>query len=99
MPSCSKVSPLGLLTGGGPNVAANIQAGKTNTQTVGTTSNYAPSVSLKPKTRVDKIEQNQTTNYELPLWVWVVFIVLFIVGWVTDTPATMVRDLVKRNKK
>ena len=29
--------PLSFLTGGGPNVAANVQAGKTNSQTVGTT--------------------------------------------------------------
>ena len=36
IPSCSK-GPLSLLTGGGPNVAANIQAGKTNSQTLGTT--------------------------------------------------------------
>lgn len=32
-------SPLSLLTGGGPNIAANVQAGKTNTQTLGTTQN------------------------------------------------------------
>ncbi len=30
-------SPLSLLTGGGPNVAANVQAAKTATQTVGST--------------------------------------------------------------
>lgn len=32
-------SPLGILTGGGPNIAANVQAGKTNTQTLGQTQN------------------------------------------------------------
>ena len=35
--SCGPLSPLNLLTGGGPNVAANVQAGETNTQTIGTT--------------------------------------------------------------
>lgn len=29
--------PLSLLTGGGPNVAANVQAGRTNSQTLGST--------------------------------------------------------------
>ena len=33
------MSPLSLMKGGGPNVAANIQAGKTNSQTIGTTKN------------------------------------------------------------
>lgn len=33
---CSGISPLKLL-GGGPNVAANVQAGKTNNQTLGAT--------------------------------------------------------------
>lgn len=33
---CSS-GPLSLLTGGGPNVAANTQVGKTNSQTLGTT--------------------------------------------------------------
>lgn len=32
-------SPLSLLTGGGPNIAANTQIGKTNTQTLGQTQN------------------------------------------------------------
>jgi hypothetical protein len=35
--SCSVLNPVSLLTGGGPKVAANVQAGKTNTQTIGTT--------------------------------------------------------------
>ncbi|WP_300009644.1 bacteriophage spanin2 family protein [uncultured Roseobacter sp.] len=33
LPSCG--GPLSLLTGGGPNVAANVQAGKENTQNLG----------------------------------------------------------------
>lgn len=34
---CGAVNPLKLL-GGGPNLAANVQAGKTNSQTIGSTS-------------------------------------------------------------
>ena len=59
--SCG-TSPLSLLTGGGPNVAANIQAGKTNSQTIGSTENYAPSVSVRPNSRVDTIDQSKTEN-------------------------------------
>ena len=35
--SCGKVNPLSLLGSGGPNIAANTQAGQTNSQTIGTT--------------------------------------------------------------
>jgi hypothetical protein len=94
---CSK-GPLSLLTGGGPNVAANVQVGKTNNQTVGTNTTLAPTVSLRPKSRVDTIDQSNETvnNYQLPLWVWFVGILLFVVGWVTDTPYTYVRRFKRR---
>ena len=91
--SCAKIPSF--LTGGGPNVAANVQLGKTNSQTVGTTNNKAPSVSVRPQSRVDTIDQSNevVNNYELPVWVWVVGIFLFIAGWVTDTPYTYVQRL------
>ena len=97
MAGCSK-GPLSLLTGGGPNVAANVQVGKTNNQTVGTNTTLAPTVSLRPKSRVDTIDQSNETvnNYELPMWVWLVGILLFIVGWVTDTPYTYVSRFKRR---
>jgi len=90
--SCSNPA-LKLLTGGGPNVAANVQAGKTNSQTVGVTRNIAPTATVRPHARVDTIDQSMETNnkYELPILVYVVFVVLFIIGWVTDTPLTMIR--------
>lgn len=93
-------SPLSLLTGGGPNVAANVQAGKTNSQTIGQTNNVAPKTVVRPKARVETIDQssNTTTNNELPAWVWVLFILTWIVGWVTDTPATIVKQMIKRKQ-
>ena len=106
MAACSG-SPLSLLTGGGPNVAANVQAGKTNSQTIGTSSVTEQKI-VRPQART--IQQSSDTNKvktdsadnvvvnELPTWVWIVAILLFIVGWVTDTPATIVRDLTKRKK-
>jgi len=93
------------LSGGGTNVAANvpIAVGKEVEQVqgvkleVGNSSN--PSVTLRPKARVDTIDQSNTTttNNELPLWVWIVFILLFIVGWVTDTPYTYIQRMTKKS--
>ena len=87
-------SPLNLLKGGGPNVAANVQAGQTNSQTIGTTNNIAPSVSIRPNARVDNIDQsineskvatesidNFTVN-EIPPWV----VLLLILGWLLPSP-------------
>ncbi len=100
--SCSNLNPLKLLTGSGPNVAANTQIGKNNNQTVGVSSTNAPSVSVRPNARVDTVDQSTETviNQQLPTWVWIVAVILFIVGWVTDTPATFMKNLRmrKRNK-
>ena len=93
--ACSPTSILtGLLTGGGLNAATNVQAGKTNTQAV--VSQRGPEVVLRPKSRVDSLDQSTTTNNELPPWIWISFIVLFIIGWTTDTPGTLIKNLRKR---
>jgi hypothetical protein len=91
--SCGKIPSF--LTGGGPNVAANTQIGKTNTQTIGQTNNISPAVSVRPNARVDKIDQSveTVTNNELPYWVWIAGLLLLIIGWVTDTPATYIKRL------
>jgi len=104
--SCSG-SPLSLLTGGGPNVAANVQAGKTNTQTIGSTSVTEQKL-VRPKARTIRQSNDKTRVQtesaetvivnDLPVWVWMVALVLFVVGWVTDTPATMVRQMIKRKQ-
>lgn len=82
---CGK-GPLSLLTGGGPNVAANIQAGKTNSQTIGTTkiveqrteSGDIKSVEAKVSAEsVDKVTVN-----EVQPWV----ILLLILGWLLPSP-------------
>ena len=104
--SCSK-SPLSLLTGGGPNVAANTQVGKTNTQTLGTTNNIAPTVSVRPNARVDNIDQSNSTSKvfservetvvvnEVPVWV----VLLLILGWLLPSPNEIgrwIRSLFRR---
>ena len=101
--SCSKV-PLSLLTGGGPNVAANVQAGKTNSQTIGTTNNVAPTVSIRPNARVDTIDQSNSTSQvstervetivvnELPVWMVLLFGLLC--GFVIPSPGEIARGIV-----
>jgi hypothetical protein len=91
--SCGKIPSF--LTGGGPNVAANTQIGKTNTQTIGQTNNISPTVRVRPNSRVDTVDQSvkTVTNNELPYWVWIAGLLLLILGWVTDTPATYIKRL------
>jgi len=92
------------LTGGGPNVAANTQAGKTNNQTVGTTTITEQKL-VRPKAR--DIKQTSDTNKvsadrvetvvvnEVPAWV----ILLLILGWLFPSPgeiARWIRSLFKK---
>ena len=80
MAGCTK-GPLSLLTGGGPNVAANVQAGKTNSQTVGTTNNVNPTVTLKPNSKVDTVDQSSETvnNYEIDPVLFGTLLLCFVV--------------------
>ena len=97
--SCSGISPLGLLTGGGPNVAANTQVGKENYQ--GVTTNIDKSVRpvAKPSAPVDTIDQsnNTTNNTEIdPL-----LLLLLVLGWLAPSPSEIGRgiaSLFKRRK-
>jgi len=102
--SCSS-NPLGLLTGGGPKVAANIQAGKTNSQTVGTTNNVEQKVdkpiisrdlvqsSDNTDVKADKVEKVQISNTEP----WV--ILLLILGWLLPSPNEIGRSIVSLFKR
>jgi len=99
--SCSKLPSL--LTGG-TNVAANVQAGKTNTQTLGTTNNVAPTVSVRPNARVDSIDQSSTTSKvntdavdtivvnEIPVWLVLLFGLLC--GFLIPSPQEIIRSIV-----
>lgn len=96
MVGCS--GPLDLLTGGGPNIAANTQVGKTNTQTVGTTNNTDQTI-VRPQAR--DIKQTSDTNKvsadkvetvvvnEVPVWV----ILLLILGWLLPSPGEIGRSI------
>ena len=100
LPTCGKL-PLGILGGGsGTNVAANVQAGKTNTQTLGTTKVQESRTEFKDTT-VERYEQTQDqentvktdsvqnlTVNEIPAWV----ILLLILGWLLPTPTEIARS-------
>jgi len=96
IPACG--SPLSLLTGGGPNVAANTQAGQENSQTIGADLDQSQNI-VRPNAR--DITQTKDTNtvrtekvesltiQETPLWI----IVLLILGWLLPSPGEMGRIL------
>lgn len=90
--SCSGISPLGLLTGGGgPNVAANTQIGKENNQGVNTTIDKSVRPVAKPSAPVDTIDQsnNTTNNTEIdPL-----LLILLVLGWLAPSPNEIGRGI------
>ena len=103
--------PLSLLTGGGPKVAANVQAGKTNNQTLGVSENVEQTIT-RPQART--IEQstgpvgtkaenigvvNTTTNTMNP---YVLAVLMLFAGFVIPSPseiARTVRSWFTRTKK
>jgi hypothetical protein len=95
--ACSS-GALSLLTGGGPNVAANTQVGKENYQ--GVTTNVITKPELRPEGPVDTAIQDNSTNTNIPFW----FLVLFALGWLAPSPQEMGRGIYNllaaiRNKK
>jgi hypothetical protein len=88
--SCSKLSSL-IPLGGGPNVAANTQIGKENTQTIGVNNSTRPVI--RPEGPVDTVVQDNSTtkNTEIdPL-----LLLLLIVGWLAPSPSEMGRGILK----
>lgn len=98
--ACS--GPLKLLTGGGPSVAANVQAGAENNQTVGVSNNNDLRL-VRPKARSIeastgetgvRAEEVQTVVVEAASnWIWVLISGIFVgifIGWTIDTPRDMI---------
>ncbi|MGJ8660437.1 MAG: hypothetical protein ACSHXL_00230 [Bacteroidota bacterium] len=88
-------SPLSLLTGGGPNVAANTQIGKENNQTVGAVNNTRPK--LRVEAPVDTVIQDTSTtkNTEVdPL-----MLILLILGWLAPSPSEIGRNFINLFKR
>jgi len=108
--SCSS-GALSLLTGAGPNIAANTQAGQTNTQTIGTTTNVSPTVTVRPKARVQTIDQSLTetklssentekiTFNETPPWLIIALVLWSIFLWQLPSPNQLKAGFVSLFKK
>ncbi len=99
--SCSGL-PLGLLTGGGgTNAAANVQAGKTNNQTVGMSEQTSQEIKVETvqgtiqqskdsnSVRTERVE-NLTIN-QIPVWA----ILLILLGWILPTPQQMAKEVMQ----
>jgi hypothetical protein len=88
--SCGKL-PLGLLGGGGPNVAANTQIGKENYQGINTTVDRSVRPQARAEGPVDTIDQsnNTTNNTEIDPFM----LLLLILGWLAPSPQEMGRGI------
>jgi len=88
-----------MMSGQGTNVAANTQVGKTNSQTVGTTTNVAPSASVKATTAsVDQSNTSNKTSIEKADKVTVnensAWLIIFaLIGWILPSPNEIGRYL------
>lgn len=89
------VNPVSMLTGGGPNVAANVQAGQENNQSVVDTSSDVSGETVnidnsqvKPSGYTETIS---VMNQDIPFWV----ILLLILGWVLPSPREIWRGFLK----
>lgn len=108
--SCGPLSIAGGLLGGGPKVAADIQAGKTNTQTLGTTQVTQPRLD---HVQASKVEQNaaktgavQADNVQTvivheapktPLWYWLLLCAAILLDSPLRWPAEIMDAFRKQN--
>ena len=88
--SCGS-GPLSLLTGGGPNVAANVQAGAENNQTIGLRATENNSI-VRPRVQgdFDNSTQIETVN-ETPVWL----VLVALLGWLLPSPGELWRQFLK----
>ena len=91
--SCSGSGPLSLLTGGGPNVAANVQAGAENTQQVVAQQTETTAgrdvVQSTGGVETQRVETIEVTNDRIPPWV----LLLGLIGWLLPTPNNIGQSL------
>ena len=81
---------LSLLTGGGPNVAANTQIGRENNQGVNTSITTTLRPEIRPEGPVETVVQDNSTTNISPL-----VLLLLIIGWLAPSPSEMGRGLMK----
>jgi hypothetical protein len=84
--------PLSFLTGGGPKVAANVQAGQENNQTGAQVGDIIKAdtvnTGVTPSGTIDSLN---VINEDIPMWV----ILLLILGWVLPSPQEIWRGFLK----
>ena len=87
------LNPLSLLKGGGgPNVAANVQAGRENNQTGAQVGDIIKADTVNTGiTPSGSIEALNVTNEDIPMWV----VLLLILGWVLPSPQEIWRGFLK----
>ena len=95
---CGKL-PLGMIGGGGPNVAANTQVGRENVQQAVAqqtrTSAGRDIITTQREVEAQQVEAVTINNDRLPVWL----IVALVVGWLAPSPNEIgrgVRGLFKR---
>jgi len=81
--------PLSLLTGGGPNVAASVQAGKENTKQIvaNQTTTEAGRDVVQQTSPIVAEEVKEVNIQQTPMWM----IVLLVLGWLLPSPNEIAR--------
>jgi hypothetical protein len=97
--------PLSLLTGGGPNVAANTQVAKTATQTIGKSTATGDQKIENSSGHMVQIQEQQTkltaenvgkvTINETPIWI----VLMLILGWILPTPNQIAKSILRMFKR
>lgn len=90
--SCSPVGLLGGALGGGPKVAANVQAGKENTQQIVVQQKTAErDIVTEDQTQTVEgpVEVININNESIPPWI----LIVALIGWLAPSPAEIGRGL------
>lgn len=82
---CSSL-PLGFLSGGGPNVAANTQIGKENRQAV---ASFERGDVIRKDVEAGQVEAVTINNEDIPPWV----LLVALLGWLLPSPGEMGRGI------
>jgi len=86
------LNPMSLLGGGGPNVAANVQAGAENNQTGAQVGDITKAETVYSGVAPSgSVGSFNISNQDIPIWV----ILLLILGWVLPSPREIWVGLLK----
>lgn len=94
---CTGINPLSVLGGGGPNVAANVQAGAENNQqvvaqqTINKADRDVVNTTETKQVETQQVETINITNEKIPLW----YVILLIVGWLLPSPPEIARGFMR----